>query len=274
MIGFKSFASLAAIALVSVAAPAQAVQTAFATYSPIVPTPPGYVDIRWNNSASNGAGGTSGALYSTATDNATTAGSRLVSFSFLQPSLSPVATNIVASLTLLGSSPNIATQSGSDLIQSNVGGGFSFVSTSTITVGTNTYAPGSNLLTATFGGATITGLRGGSAADFSASTDLAQSVVYTSDFLDFSGVTGSEFTFALGNLRSILSALPGGPLGTQTPNTALRTFRSEGSGTFATTELPFVIGVPEPQTWGLMVVGFGMVGLQVRRRSRRAAIAA
>lgn len=272
MTGFKTIASLLALGLVTAAVPAHAVMTAFATFAPIAPIPVGYTDLRWRNSGVNGAAGTSGALYTTATNNAATAGSRLVSFSFLQASLAPVATNIVAQFTLLGSSPNIATASGTTLTQSSIGGGFSFLSTSAFTVGTTTYAAGSNLLSGTFGGAEISGTRGGNVAAFGASTTTAQSVVFTSDFLDFSGVTDSEFAIAMANVSSTLSALPNSTV--LPPTTALRSFRSQGSGSFSTDELPFVIGVPEPQTWGLMVVGFGMVGLQVRRRSRRAAIAA
>ena len=110
--------------------------------------------------------------------------------------------------------------------------------------------------------------KGGNTADFDAETALGQSLVFSSDFIDFSGVTNSAFALDLENIRSVLSAL-GTP-----PTTALRTFRTNANGSFGYDGEIIVNGIPEPQTWGLMVVGFGMIGMQVRRRNRRTAVAA
>jgi len=47
-----------------------------------------------------------------------------------------------------------------------------------------------------------------------------------------------------------------------------------GFSDFRQLRLDFANGVPEPATWGLMLLGFGIIGSQIRRnRSRRGAIA-
>jgi hypothetical protein len=40
-----------------------------------------------------------------------------------------------------------------------------------------------------------------------------------------------------------------------------------GSWTFATTEIPASGAVPEPATWAMMLIGFGLVGFAMRKRS-------
>jgi hypothetical protein len=260
------------------AVPAQAV-TAFAVFS--APTAslqdPAYANFRWtNNGTGSSASGLGGSFNTTATSQLTSPlGSRSVLFSFTVPGLAPVATGITAILTWNSATPpsQIATEAGGIYTQGGIGGTFSFVSTSAITVGTNTYAAGSNLLSGTFGDAAIVGPKGGTFADFDADTSLGQTLVFTSDFIDFSGVTTSAFALDLANIRSTLSTLYAGGNPT-TPITALRTFRTNAQGAFGYDGEIVVNGIPEPQTWGLMVVGFGMVGLQVRRRSRRASVAA
>ena len=62
------------------------------------------------------------------------------------------------------------------------------------------------------------------------------------------------------------------------PTAALRTFRAVAIGAFSTDGAPTVTldpgtPVPEPVVWGLMVIGFGMLGAQ-RRRMRSAVTAA
>lgn len=43
-----------------------------------------------------------------------------------------------------------------------------------------------------------------------------------------------------------------------------------GEGTF--TYAPFSAGVPEPATWGMMILGFGLVGAAMRMRRRKVAV--
>lgn len=278
MVSYKAFAAGAVMAAVLSAVPAQAVTT-FATFGalPADAQDAAYANFRWtNNGVGSSASGLGGSFDTIVTNQLTSPiGSRAVSFSFTVPALSPLATGITSILTWTGptAASQIATQSGSIYTQGGISGSFSFISTSAITVGTNTYAAGSNLLSGTYGGASIVGAKGGSSADFDAETNLGQTLVFTSDFIDFSGVTNSAFALDLENIRSVLSTLynPGNP---NTPTTALRTFRTNANGSFGYDGEIIVNGIPEPQTWGLMVVGFGMVGLQVRRRSRRTAVAA
>jgi hypothetical protein len=273
MVSYKAFAAGAVMAAVLSAVPAQAVTT-FATFGalPVDAQDSAYANFRWTNNGVGSSASGLGGSFDTITTNQLTApvGSRAVSFSFTVPGLSPVATGITSILTWTGptAASAVASQSGTVYTQGGIGGAFSFVSTSAITVGTITYAAGSNLLSGTYSGASIVGTKGGSSADFDAETDLGQTLVFTSDFIDFSGVTNSAFALDLENIRSVLSAL-GDP-----PTTALRTFRTNANGSFGYDGEIIVNGIPEPQTWGLMVVGFGMVGLQVRRRSRRTAVAA
>lgn len=274
MTNLKQTAALAVFAALAVSAPAQAV-TNFATFSPLAADgqAANYANIRWSNNG-NGSNGTGGSLNSTAiSSSAPNIGSRAISFSFLVPSLSSIVNDATAIYTWTAATPTVqlATRSGSTVSQDGISGTFSFISTSAITVNTTVYAAGSNLLSGTFGNSVITGQQFGSDATYSVdSSVLGQSLTFTSDFLDLSGVTTSAFALDLANLRSTLSAL-------QTslpPETALRTFRASASGAFGADGDIIVRGIPEPQTWGLMVVGFGMVGLQIRRRSRRQAVAA
>lgn len=46
-------------------------------------------------------------------------------------------------------------------------------------------------------------------------------------------------------------------------------FRSVGSNSFSTEVDNVVFAVPEPSTWALMLMGFGMIGLTMRSRRRR-----
>jgi hypothetical protein len=276
MVNFKALAGLAVVSLVTVAAPAHAVITAFATFSPLaadVQANPAYSNMRWVNNG-NGSNGTGGSVFSVGSSSVTApAASRNVNFSFLVPGLSPVATNITAVMTWNGSTNpvELATLTGPTLLtQGGINGTFSFISTSAITVNTTVYAAGSNLLSGTFGDATIIGNQGGSTADFDADTTIGQTLTFTSDFIDFSGTTNSAFALDLANIRSTLSALLVG----QPPTTALRTFRTAAGGEFGAEGDLIVNGIPEPQTWGLMVVGFGMIGMQVRRRNRRTTVSA
>lgn len=267
MFSIKSLTSAAIIVSALGAAPALAAITTFASFSPIGTGS----NFRWVNDGANNTG-TGGSAISISTVGSVTQGSRLVAFSFLQPSIADAVNNVNAIFSLNSSVPsgNPASQLGGFLIQEGIGGSFSFTSTTDITVGTNFYAAGSNLLTGTFVSAALAGQRNGTSANFGGSTAAGDVVVYTSDFLTFENSIQQDFSMSLTSVTGPVQALPFASV----PTAALRSFRAVASGTFSADPAPIVNGVPEPEMWGLMVVGFGMVGVQVRRRARRATLVA
>lgn len=261
-------AALAAGTMFVAAAPAQAVITTFAQYQAIG----NGANIRWANNGTNGSNGTGGSIFTTSTAAAIVPGSRLVSFSFLQASIAPFVTNVNALFTLNASvSATPAMLLSGFLIQPGIAGSFSFLTTAPITINNTLYATGSNLLSATFSQAAIVGQRAGSSGSFSASSsDPADTIVYTSDFLAFDPASSLDFSLSLTSITSVLQAVPTNGA----PNRALRSFRALSTGSFSSDPAPIVTAIPEPAVWGLMIVGFGMVGLQTRRRARNATVTA
>ncbi len=267
---FRTFAAATALVggLVAVG-PASAAITTFATFS----APTSAFNFRFVNSG-NGTGAsrtTDAVLYSTSTTGGTAPGAALVRFSFLQPEFAGFVTNVNArftyNATVARGTPAVAAFGG--LVQQGINGSFSFVTTSAITVAgpffvPHTYAAGSNLLSGTFTSATLFG--SGSSAATSGSTG----VTFTSDFLDFSNTVERDRGLTLTSITPSLSAHTG-------LNKALNSFRANVGGQFSSDPAPLINGlavVPEPATWGLFVVGFGLVGLQGRRRARSTRLAA
>ncbi len=248
-----------AIGFALAATPAAAVTT-FAQYQAIGSG----ANLRWQNSSGT-ANGTGGSLYTTATSTANSAGSRLVSFSFLQPQFAGVVSNVDAVFTLNATvaTGNPADLLGGFLVQEPLVGSFSFISTTAITLNTTTFAAGSNLLSGTFTNGAISGQRNGTSGSVGGSTGSGSVITYTSDFLDFSETVDRDFSLSLTSIASPLQASPTNG----TPTRALRTFRALSTGTFSSDPAPIVTAVPEPTTWALMVLGFGMVGFAARRRS-------
>lgn len=269
MLVLKSLAALALTVgtIVVATAPCEAAAITFAQYSAMGTTS----NIRWTNNGSTNSNGTGGHFYSVA-GNATTsvAATTDVSFSFLQPAMSPYVTNVVAAFKLDATAPsgNPAFLGGSFLIQPGISGNFSFLTTTAITIGSVTHAAGSNLLSGTFTNAAIAGNRSGSSGGLSASSSPTTLITYSSDFLTFDN--SAVFDFSL-SLTSILSVVEAAPIG-GSPAYAMRSFRGLSGGGFSSDPAP-TAEVPEPAVWGMMIVGFGMVGVQSRRRVRRATLA-
>jgi hypothetical protein len=241
--------------------PAQAVITTFAAYEGINTSP----GVRFQNNGSTATNGTGGSIYTITTPTGTTPGTRQVRFSFLQGALSPFVTNVVANFTLLGTTASPAQTAFSFKIEPSISGGFSFLSTSVITVGTTVHAIGANLLSGTFNDAAIAGQNAATSAGFGGSTGGGATITFTSDFLTFSPVGDKDFSISLTSLTPVIFANPG---------FALRSFRAYSTGSFSSDPAPLVNGVPEPSVWGLMIIGFGMVGVQARRRSGNKAVTA
>jgi hypothetical protein len=243
------------------AAPAQAVLTTFANFTGI----DSVSGVRFQNSAPDNVSGTSGSLY-TIDPLTSVPGTRMVSFSFLPPALSAV-TNVLASFTMLSNTASPAQTVGGFTLQPGLAGSFSFLSTSAITVGSTTYAAGSNLLSGTFNDVSISGQTNASAAAYNGSTGGGATILFTSDFVSF--VPGSDYdmSISLTSLAPLLFANPGA---------ALRSFEAYSTGSFSSDRAPIVIGggVPEPSAWAMLIAGFGLVGFQARRRRNATTVAA
>jgi hypothetical protein len=106
-----------------------------------------------------------------------------------------------------------------------------------------------NLLTLTFTNATFAGA-GGSGAVFGTQPG-GGTVTYTSDFVDFTDQTAGDFSIGLTGI---------------TPGFSASAWTADSVGSFASDSANVGNGVPEPATWAMMIVGFGGVGVLMRRR--------
>ena len=246
-------ATVLAVTLAVSAAPAQA--TVFAQFTPDTAAR----DYRWiNNAASDN--GTGGHFFSIATQSSTVAQGVATHFSFLDPALSVLAF-IPATFTVdaTASSGNPASQNtGGVWNQTGLNGSFSFKYTGTTV--NNFMGSGinlvhnSNLLSGIFTNAWIQGA--GGSGSFNLANSNGGSATYSSDYENFADVSPGSEEFAF----NLLSTTPN--FGAK-PGKALKGFRANGGGNFSFTP------VPEPATWGLMIAGFGGVGMLVRRKRRQ-----
>jgi hypothetical protein len=244
------------ISLAASAAPAQA--AVFAQFTPDTNAR----DFRWINSVL-GDTGSGGRFFSIAAQNATLAQGVATHFSFLDPALSALAfipATFTVDVTVASGDP--ASVNGVGVwTQTNLNGNFSFIYNGPtinnyLSSGIN-LLNGSNLLSGVFTNAWIQGAGG------SGSVNLAQvnggSMSYTSDYEQFTNMTANTQEFAINLLASTNFGANGG--------SALRGFRANGGGNFSFD----VASAPEPATWGLMIAGFGGIGLVMRSRRRHAA---
>ena len=202
--------------------------------------------------------GTGGSFYTIATGTSTTPGSRNFRFSFLQASIAPFVTNVTANFTMFASVVNSPARSRPRRTSRRTlpREAFSFLSTTPILVGSHLYSAGSNLLSGVFTLSTINGKLGGSSGSESSSTLGGSSITYTSDFLNFTPTVNRDFAIGLTSIRLPFARAPG---------RALRTFSANSTGSFSSDPAP-LLNVPEPATWAMLVMGFGLVGVAARRR--------
>lgn len=185
-----------------------------------------------------------------------------VLFDFLLPGLS--STEFNATYTMTGTIPTgtPAQNLGNSgfLEQDGVSGSFSFIySGPTETVDGLKYIQNvSNLLSGSLSNGIISGQSGSSSASFVDSANQGGSLTFTSDYLKL-----SSNPLANGLSISMTSVLP---LIFAVPGESLESFKSVTGGSFDSATV--ILAVPEPATWSLMILGFGLAGLALRRRRR------
>lgn len=256
------FRNMTAIGLVAGAlagaAPASAVVTTFASFNPVNSTR----NMRWEKVGVDG-----GKLYTTSTGTATVPGGVAVKFTFLQAGLNPYINSIGAvfffSANTSGDAASLSTPNFTQNIDS---GSFSFVTAHALDIGSHHFAAGANLLSGTFTNAKLFGPNGGTSGSLSDSTSGGATIVYTSDFLDFSPTISRDFALALTSINPALNR-PTSALN------SLRTFRATASGTFASDPAPLITALPEPADWALLLTGFALTGVVARRRATAIATA-
>lgn len=266
----------AASALLLMAAPASAVVTTFASFNAATAG-----NMIWQNNGtgssnntwrSNGFGGT----FFTTTSAQSVAprlavpGGVGVTFTYLN-SLNSFINNLPAVFTLAGTIANSpATTFGGFKFQQNIAStiNFSFISAQNVIIQNTTFLAGANLLSGSFTQGTIVGSSNGTSGGFSSSTGGGATIVYTSDFLDFSTTSNRDMSLSLTSIVSLVLNVNQG-LNNAT-NRALRSFRATATGSFSSDPAPRVTAisaVPEPQSWAMFAIGFGLIGVSYRRRS-------
>jgi len=247
-LGRVSSAFVAGAAAVALASASHA--ATFATFSQLGTGP----NVSWSNPGNITTGGT----YVTLNSGGST-GSANVVFSFLDPVLAAAVSNVPASFSLTSSVPlgNPAVNTGSPfffLDQPGLAGSFSFTYTGIpdLIVGLTSYKTGANLLSGVFNFADIQGKvssSSGSAVDATASGGV---ITFTSAFMSFKKTIQRDFAINMTSISPLMNAASG---------KALKSFKASAGGAFS-----LVSPVPEPSTWAIMIVGFGMIGAASRRR--------
>jgi hypothetical protein len=170
---------------------------------------------------------------------------------------------VASTMTFSGTGTSFAVNnSGNIWSQAFTGGTVSFTNTAGFMLGATFYAPGSNILSLSFTGGDMTATVPGTAGNALVSIPGDGFSNVTSDFLSFPPTQLTDFSISLANVIPgfcIGSCGIGGQAAVRFQN-----FTARGSGDFTAT-------IPEPGTWLMLLVGFGMVGFTARRRQVAAA---
>ncbi len=166
---------------------------------------------------------------------------------------------VAAKMSFSGTGTSFAVNnSGNIWSQAFTGGTVTFTNTAGFLLGTTFYAPGSNILSLTFTGGEMTATVPGTAGNALVSIPGDGFSNVTSDFLSFPPTTLTDFSISLANV------IPGfciGSCGIGGQSTVrFQNFTARGSGDFTASM------VPEPSTWGMLLLGFGLVGFARRRQ--------
>ena len=169
-----------------------------------------------------------------------------------------------AKLTFTGTGTSFAVDNGNALFSQTFNGGtVSFKAVSAFTIGATTIAAGGNILTLSFAGGELSAVVPGTSGSAQVSIPNSSFSFVSSDFLSFPPITLTDFSISLANVIPGFRLGGAGGLGAQA-NARFSNFTARGSGDFTAT-------VPEPQTWALLLIGFGLVGFARRRQVRLAA---
>lgn len=145
--------------------------------------------------------------------------------------------------------------------QPNINGSYNFVYTGPTftTVNNILVSTGTTLLTGTFTNASFVGNRFSLNGNFNAAQP--STMVFSSPFINFA--TSSQRTTAMDLFfrRPYASGANAAPR-------AVQDWQANSQGTFS------AVGIPEPATWGLMILGFGGAGVMLRSNRRRMAVVA
>ena len=238
-------------------------------------------DFHKNTSTANNfdyvvTGPDSAHIFTTSTATATTPGGAKVKFSFDNDPALPDFTDLVSTFNFDATVTNTPAFAGSGTVtQNGINGTFSFVygGPSQSLDGFNLVKDVTTLFSGTFSNAWIQGQGGVGGIDVTIANN--GSATFSSSIYDLSKFVPhtDEYTLSLGtaSLTSVDPSTGCDKLGhncSHVGTTGLKAFRSFATGDFQ------AAAVPEPATWGLMLVGFGGMGAMLRNRRRMAAVAA
>ena len=187
-----------------------------------------------------------------------TIGSPLVTITLNDP-FSNASMTTIGIFKFTGTGIAIATVSGSSATELISSGNFSLKTLAPITFGSFT---GTNVLSANFTNGFVTANIGTATPQLSVNTPFGAFTSVTSDFYADPRLTLTDMSITTSGASPLLALIPAGG-----GNQKLRNFQSSSTGTFDAAV------VPEPASWALIISGFGLVGMSMRRRKRNAVAA-
>ena len=162
-------------------------------------------------------------------------------------------------IAFTGTGTAIATIAGSSAVQSISSGSFSVTTAAPITFGSFT---GTNILSASFSNGFISATLGTRTPQVSVNVPIGTFSSISSDFFADPRLNLTDMSITTSGANPLIALIAAGG-----GNQKLRNFQSASTGTFDASV------VPEPASWALLLIGFTMVGVSVRRRKQRHVVA-